>query len=215
VVLGTAASTLAHEIKNPLLSIRLQTGILDKLYSSQGREELSIINEEVDRLSALTYRVNDYLREAKGKPAPVYLRELLAETSRRICGRDIVVPGTAADAAALADPERLRSVFENLIRNALESGGPPEKIEASVSRSGGSVTVVVGDRGGGIAEGDLGRVFDPFFSRKSTGTGIGLSISRRFVEAAGGSIVMANREGGGAEARITLPEYTRQKPGRA
>ncbi|MDR2079451.1 MAG: sensor histidine kinase, partial [Treponema sp.] len=74
VVLGTAASTLAHEIKNPLLSIRLQTGILAKLFPEKNREELGIINEEVDRLSALSYRINDYLRDATGLPVPLNIR---------------------------------------------------------------------------------------------------------------------------------------------
>ena len=90
VVLGTAASTLAHEIKNPLLSIRLQTGILGKLFPENGREELGIINEEVDRLSALTYRVNDYLRDAAGQPASLNIATILSEISLRLCGRNIV-----------------------------------------------------------------------------------------------------------------------------
>ncbi|MDR2617663.1 MAG: HAMP domain-containing histidine kinase [Treponema sp.] len=210
VVLGTAASTLAHEIKNPLLSIRLQTGILDKLYSSKGREELAIINEEVDRLSALTYRVNDYLREGKGNPAPVNLYDLIADTGARLCSRDIILNSSVKDGIVFADPDRLRSVFENLIRNALESGGDPREVGVSITRSGGVLTATVYDRGNGVAEGDLGRIFDPFFTRKSAGTGIGLSICKRFTEAAGGSVTIENREGCGAEAKVILPEYTAQ-----
>jgi two-component system sensor histidine kinase HydH len=208
VVLGTAAGTLAHEIKNPLLSIRLQTGILEKLCAEKGRDEIVIINEEVDRLSGLVYRVNDYLREGRGNPAAFDLRALLEETGRRLCGRDIMEAGAPPAAMVFADRERMRSVFENLVRNALESGGPPEETSISLRRgpAGGKVTVSVRDRGAGIAAADLGRIFDPFFTRKSTGTGIGLSISKRFIEAAGGTIGIRNREGGGAEALVTLPE---------
>jgi two-component system sensor histidine kinase HydH len=71
-----------------------------------------------------------------------------------------------------------------------------------------SINISIYDRGRGIAEGDLKRVFDPFFTSKSTGTGIGLSIGKRFVEAAGGTIGIENREGGGATVFITMVEYT-------
>jgi two-component system sensor histidine kinase HydH len=208
VVLGTAAGTLAHEIKNPLLSIRLQTGILGKVLPGTGKEELRIIDEEVDRLSALVYRVNDYLRDAAGDPVPVNGYDLMAETSRRLCGRDITAAGSCRDGIIRMDPERARSVFENIIRNALESGSPEQEIGASITRSGGRGVVVIDvfDRGTGIPPTDLKRVFDPFFTSKSTGTGIGLSISKRFVEAAGGTIVPENREGGGTLIRLTFPE---------
>jgi signal transduction histidine kinase len=217
VVLGAAASTLAHEIKNPLSSIRLQTGILAKTLRQEGQEEIRIINEEVVRLSALIYRVNDYLREAAGNPAPVDVRALLAETGRRLCGRDILdvsFDGGSFEALVYADPERLRSVFENVLRNALESGGDPSELGASVrggeTALGGkrSVLITLYDRGKGLEREDLAHVFDPFFTRKSAGTGIGLAISKRFVEAAGGLITLENREGGGAVLKIRLPLYS-------
>jgi two-component system sensor histidine kinase HydH len=206
VVLGTAAGTLAHEIKNPLHSIRIQTGILARTLPEDQGEELRIINQEVDRLSALVYRVNDYLREPAGNPAPLNVSALLEECSLRLCGRNILDPGSIRDAVILADADRLRSVFENVIRNALEAGGDEGETGASVSlntarKTGGpgpEAVIRVYDRGGGIGQEDPRRLFDPFFTRKSTGTGIGLSVSRRFVEAAGGSITIENREGGGA-----------------
>ena len=205
VVLGTAAGTLAHEIKNPLSSIRLQTGILRKTLSGGG-EELGIIEEEVDRLSELCYRVNDYLREGAGSPGPLKAGELLDETGRRLLGRELLGASPLRGALVFMDGERLRSVFENLIRNALEAGGPPEGISASLSRSGGFLVICLDDRGRGIDPADRERVFEPFFTRKSRGTGIGLSISRRFVEAAGGRIGLDNREGGGARVTISVPE---------
>jgi two-component system sensor histidine kinase HydH len=216
VVLGTAASTLAHEIKNPLLSIRLQTGILEKL-RRDGKEEIQIINQEVDRLSALIYRVNDYLREPGGNRRPLNIYKLLAGTSLRICGRDIVSDDSARDACILADEDRIRSVLENLLRNALESGSPPEEIGASVGRGseggGGKsaasrgLVIRIFDRGKGIEEKNLKRIFDPFFTSKSTGTGIGLAVSKRFTEAAGGSIRAENREGGGLMVILVFPDY--------
>jgi two-component system sensor histidine kinase HydH len=205
VVLGTAASTLAHEIKNPLLSIRLQTGILEKIYPEGGREELDIINEEVDRLSGLTFRINDYIRDAKGNPQGINIFETLREISQRLCGRNIVVCGKPRNEMVFMDRDRLRSVLENLIRNALESGSAAEDVAAEIGESAGKIRITIFDRGRGIAEADMRQVFDPFFTRKSTGTGIGLSICRRFVEAAGGAVSLENREGGGIAATVILP----------
>ncbi|MDR0876946.1 MAG: sensor histidine kinase [Treponema sp.] len=222
VVLGTAASTLAHEIKNPLLSIRLQTGILEKslfpektsanekkAVNQNGAEEIAIINQEVDRLSALVYRVNDYLREAAGHPVPVNCYELLAGTSRRLCDKNIIQDDSEHNSTIFADTERIRSVLENILRNALESGGRPEETGASIKKADGLVIISIYDRGSGIPEENMKRIFDPFFTSKSTGTGIGLSISKRFVEAAGGTIAAANREGGGIMVTVTFPEYNK------
>ena len=212
VVLGTAAGTLAHEIKNPLLSIRLQTGILEKLNGDGESDEINIINQEVDRLSALIYRVNDYLREPEGDKAPLDIPELLRKTAWRLCGSDSIgtgITGSANNNAVIfADENRIRSVLENILRNALESGSPPEGIEVSVNTNASTVTVKILDRGRGIAACNIKRVFDPFFTSKSTGTGIGLAISKRFTEAAGGILTLANREGGGLVATLVFPLYT-------
>jgi two-component system sensor histidine kinase HydH len=211
VVLGTAASTLAHEIKNPLHSIKLQTGILKKLLVPSGQmpgaEEITRIEEEVDKLAALTYRVNDYLRDAAGNPEPLNICELIAETSLRLCGTSILRDDSPGDCIVSIDGERARSVFENIIRNALEAQGTrTEGIDAEVRREGNFFTVIVNDCGRGIPEPNLEKVFDPFFTSKSTGTGIGLAISRRFIEAAGGTITLENRSSqSGVTVRIKLP----------
>jgi two-component system sensor histidine kinase HydH len=209
VVLGTAASTLAHEIKNPLHSIKLQTEILKKILvpgenKETGNEEIARIEEEVDRLTGLTYRVNDYLRDAAGNPEPLNLYGIIEESSQRLCGISILKDSAPRDCAVSMDGERARSVFENIIRNALEAD-PQKRIEAAIRREGNYVTVTVKDRGRGIPEGNLEKVFDPFFTSKSTGTGIGLAISRRFIEAAGGTIGLENRREGGVTVRIKLP----------
>jgi two-component system sensor histidine kinase HydH len=210
VVLGTAASTLAHEIKNPLHSIKLQTGILKKVLGEDGPglEEIGRIDEEVGRLSTLTYRINDYLRDAKGNPETIDLAEVLKETSIRLCGRSILDEASVrseTSAKVFMDSGRARSVFENIITNAMESGGPLEACGAAMERDGDRITVRIFDRGRGIAEADLKRVFDPFFTTKSSGTGIGLAVSRRFLEAAGGSIFIENRLDGGALVKVILP----------
>jgi len=204
VVLGTAASTLAHEIKNPLLSIRLQTSILERFCPPESRRELDIINAEVDRLSALSYRVNEYLRDPRGNACLVDLGEVFKTLSLRLLGRDVTLLRTPGPLIARIDPERLISVGENILRNALESGGDPEEIRVELGLEEGQIRIDILDRGPGIPEGDKNRVFDPFFTTKSRGTGIGLAVAKRFVEAAGGSIRIGDREGGGCAVTVCL-----------
>lgn len=231
VALGAAASTLAHEIKNPLSSIRLQTGILQKTWPAEARREIDIINDEVERLSAMSRRIGDYLRDPKGRPEPVDVAEMTAESARRLgakspdgppaaSGQDSAGPGAAGFKAALAaaramvDPERLRSVIDNLVRNAMESYGPGADgpVEIDVESDGRRVTARIMDRGAGVDPAAASRVFDLFFTTKSRGTGIGLAISKRFVEAAGGSVWLERREGGGTVAAFELPVAGGPKP---
>ncbi len=205
VILGTAASTLAHEIKTPLHSIRLQTSILEKTVPAVAEREIRIINEEVERLSQLSYRVNDFIREPLGNPVPVDPAEIAREACLRAFGRDAVEAGDGK-ARVLIDPERLRSVMDNLLRNAAESGSPESEVGVAVSSEGKMAIIEVFDRGSGIPAENLARLFSAFFTTKSRGSGIGLKICRRFVESAGGRLSLEPRQGGGTTARIVLPE---------
>jgi two-component system sensor histidine kinase HydH len=205
VVLGTAASTLAHEIKNPLLSIRLQARILEKTCPEGAQREIGIIKDEVERLSALSHRVGDYLRDPAGKPRPVDPADIALEVGMRLCGRNILRIEDPPPPRVRMDPERLRSVLENLVRNALEAGGPEEALSIEAGKEGGAARVDVLDRGAGLSPEARASLFDPFFTTKSRGTGIGLPVCRRFAEAAGGSIALEPRSGGGCRARLLIP----------
>jgi two-component system sensor histidine kinase HydH len=204
VILGTAASTLAHEIKNPLLAIRLQTSLLARSLPGGRPRELEVIDSEVERLTALTRRVGDYLRDPRGRPERIDLAELASEVARRLMGRE-ALPSKPPIAKVFADPERLRSIIENLLRNALESGSPAEEVTMLAHAEGSTVVLEVLDRGRGLGELDKERAFDPFFTTKATGSGIGLAISRRFARATGGDVTLAMRGGGGTVATLRLP----------
>ena len=216
--LGEISRTLAHEIKNPLSAIRIQTGILSKTLPADGQNDLLIIEEEVDRLNHLTDRIGDFLRDPLGRPDLVdldaFIRELIRRYDREIgfarvdIGNDDIDAETGHVVVMVRfDIQRLRSVLENLISNALQStedvsSGESVGIELRPTRN--RVEIVVLDRGPGIPDENKDRIFDPFFTSKIRGSGVGLSISKRFIEAAGGSLAVDNRRGGGTEVRIVL-----------
>ena len=107
----------------------------------------------------------------------------------------------------LADVDRLRSVVENLLRNAIESMDDyleKSPVEVALSSEGKKVTLSILDRGSGVSAEQKKRIFDPFFTSKTKGSGIGLFVSRRFIEATGGSLSLHSRKGDGTEARIVF-----------
>jgi two-component system, NtrC family, sensor histidine kinase HydH len=204
--LGESARTLAHEIRNPLAAIRIQTGLLRKGLPAGAKRELDVIDEETERLNVLSRRVGDFLKSPEGVPERVELSGFMRGLAARSPWPVTLAPEVPR-AAVRFDPELLRSVLENLVRNGVESYDDEQgPVEIAVARDGGKIAVAVRDRGRGIPPGLAEKAFDPFYTSKIHGSGVGLSLSRRFVEAAGGTLTLAPRDGGGTEARIVLAE---------
>jgi signal transduction histidine kinase len=102
------------------------------------------------------------------------------------------------------DRPRLLQVFENLLRNAIQHSATGSIVEVQAVREGDRVAIRVEDRGPGFRDEDLPRVFEPFFTRRRGGTGLGLSLVQRIVDDHHGQIEARNREGGGASVRVAL-----------
>ena len=103
------------------------------------------------------------------------------------------------------DGARMEQVLVNLLDNARQASPAGTPVELSLSVSGGRLLIEVADRGEGIEPGDEARVFEPFYTRRTQGTGLGLALARRIVEGHGGQIVAAGRPGGGTSFRIEIP----------
>lgn len=212
VQLGEAARTLAHEIKNPLGALSLQRDILRRKLPGEYRENLDAMGEELSRLNLLVQRIGDFLKNPKGNPVLLDLEEACRDALRRLA-----IPAEwdvdKRTGRIRFDQGRLQSVLENIIKNGWESmAGLPEAppLALTLRRERGRIVLVIADRGEGVDPLHREKIFDPFFTTKTTGTGIGLPLSRRFVEAAGGSLILSDRPGGGTEVTITLPKADSQ-----
>ncbi len=206
---GEMARRVAHEMRNPLTPMRLATHRLGRLGGSDAdvEEALQVLEEETSRLDELAKQF-----ALLGSPAPVRPSEVdLTELVRGLMASD-VPPGidTVIDASAPAlvegDYEALVRVFRNLVRNAVDAlrarGG---RIEVRVVDVGDGIEVIVSDTGPGLPAGVADRIFEPDFTLKPGGTGLGLAVVRQVVAAHGGTVSARDRDGGGAEFVVRLP----------
>ena len=209
--LGEMAAVVAHEVKNPLAGI---SGALQVLGSRMAADapERPIVEEMIARLGALDDMVQDLLLFARPRAprlAEVHVAPLLRETANLIAqdpvlrSAEIVVQGD--DATILADASMLSQVFQNLVINAAQAMGGQGRVLVTIAPTPGACSVSVADSGPGIPADARERIFEPFFTTKHRGTGLGLAVARRAVEAHGGTIVATETPGGGATMTVTLP----------
>lgn len=205
--LGSAARTLTHEIKNPLSAMTIQSALLKKLLPKEFHQDMEVMDHEIARLTSLTNRVSEFLKNPTGNPEDIELVQFLTGISRLFAYPVKVLAENLPEVHIRFDADRARSVFENLMKNAIEScqGRDPEvSVEIKATRHK-TVTVKVMDRGDGLPKQARDKLFDPFYTTKIHGSGIGLSISKQFVEAQGGTLKLSDRDGGGTVAEVVLP----------
>ncbi len=212
--MGRLTATLAHEIKNPLAIIRGSAKRLGKLEPEAQRLADSTV-EEVDRL---TRTVNRYLQFARGDAATGETRgdaaRALHETLDLLEGEfharraRLVRDLPAAPAWVGMDAESLKQVWLNLVLNALEAVPEGGAVEVSARADAGTWTARVLDDGPGFPAGVLDRLGEPFQTTKAQGSGLGLFLSRRLVESAGGRLSAAARAPAGACVEVALPLRT-------
>lgn len=217
-VWGEMARRVAHEMKNPLTPLRLAAHRLATVKDERGElgESLEVIEEEIARLEELAKQFSLLGRPPEGPRSAVDLRELWSA----LLSTD-VPPGIEAEFSA--DPglplvnahyDALLRAFRNLLRNAVEAlagSARPGRIEIRLAlvrdETDGAdvVEVVVSDNGCGLPDGAGERIFEPDFTTRSTGTGLGLALVRQAVTAHDGTVFARSRPGGGAEFVVRLP----------
>jgi len=210
--LGERGAGLAHETRNPLGSIRGTAEILRDDYRP-GDPKHEFIEIQIKETERLNHVVEDFLRMARQQPVELRdcsIREEL-ETIVTLVARDAQDRGislrfesNAEEATIRGDGEKLRQAFLNIVINALQA-----------TPSGGSVTIVLNriesgfeirfrDSGSGIDPDNLQRIFEPFFTTKPDGTGLGLAVTRKIIEAHGGKLDIESDVGQGTTVSISL-----------
>lgn len=195
------ARRVAHEIKNPLTPIRLAVAQLSRSASATQREAIEVLNAESGRLEQLATEFTEFGRLPEGPAAPVDLVELLTELARTTLPPAMTsqLSLDPATPALLGHYDPVRRAFSNILRNAVEACDGQGQIEILAGPApDGGVRIVIRDHGPGIPPELDGRIFDPYCTGKSGGTGLGLALAKQTVEMHRGTITVEQTPGGGA-----------------
>lgn len=232
--LGTLSAGMAHEIKNPLVTIKTFAQLLPQQHhDSEFRNTFfDLVGQEVNRIDTIVNRLLNFARPAPPSLQPVSLHGILENALR------LVEPQLSRNEMTLerhleaprdriaADAEQLNQAFVNFFLNALQAMGQGGTLSVSTSvlkksdgifgaagaPDGDRIQVDVRDTGCGIDAGDLGRIFDPFFSTKEHGVGLGLSVSHGIIREHGGTIDAESQKGRGSVFHVQFPLLPPQEP---
>lgn len=230
--LGVLAAGVAHEVRNPLVGVRAAAQLMEREpgFPPHLREFTGIIIRQVDRLNRIVDGLLAFAGGRRLRLRPCNVNQIVEEALRLEesalqAGSLVVVRKYDPEVPAVAgDPDRLLQVFHNLIRNGAEAmaGAAGElvvrtRFERVAPQCGGRAAAVVevGDRGPGIPPEVQQQLFNPFFTTKDGGTGLGLPISLRIVEEHGGAVEVQSQTGQGTTFRVLLPIATDEQGTRA
>jgi len=211
---GELAAAIAHEVRNPLAVI---VNAVAGLRRPSGSEEdrgflLSIIDEEAARLNRLVTDLLRFARPVNVKRSPVSLGELANRSRSQILDGHEIVVSIAAEPelqTVWVDPNLFRLVFDNLVQNACQSMRGGGRVDIVVTRgalpTGPAVSIQIKDHGHGMEPEVRERALDPFFTTRPSGTGLGLPIVQRIIEAHGGELKIESEEGQGTSVTLFLP----------
>jgi signal transduction histidine kinase len=210
------ARQIAHEIKNPLTPMRLSTALLKKAYED-GSPDLPRIFEQttetilthIEALRRIAVDFSSFAGLPQTRPEPVAVLPVVTECLNLYEGwakeKRIVTAREGEDGVVIADREELRRLFINLLENAFEAVGADGSVRVVSHAADGWLAVEVVDSGPGIRAEMQARLFQPYFSTKTTGTGLGLAICHRIVTEMRGTITLVSEAGRGTTARVRLP----------
>jgi two-component system sensor histidine kinase PilS (NtrC family) len=209
--LGRMAANIAHEIRNPLAALSGAVEVMAAGTADDTRERLGqIVLNETNRLNGIIREFLEYARPAPLSRAAVNVAETVDEVL--VLLEHQVVPGTLKIVREFppaltwtVDRQQFRQAVWNLCLNAVQAMPEGGELRVTMTVVGGRLVVRVNDTGEGIADADLGQLFEPFFSTKSGGTGLGLALVHRIVQDHGGEVDVQSRPGAGSTFTLTLP----------
>jgi signal transduction histidine kinase len=211
------ARKVAHEIKNPLTPIQLSAEHLLKVYEDKKgnfdrtlKESMSYIIGEVENLRRIAQEFMEISRDTTLRMEPLDLAEVLEDTLRpyrKLLSERIRfnVVYAGRDFRSRGDAAKLKTALRNIVANAIEAISRKGEVAVAVAREGPSQRIVIRDTGAGMSRETVERIFDPYFSTKDSGTGLGLPIAKKIIEEHGGTIHVASEPGAGTTVTIELP----------
>ncbi|MDE2223277.1 MAG: PAS domain S-box protein [Candidatus Omnitrophica bacterium] len=216
--IGTLAATVAHELRNPLGVIHLAAYNLKKEKNDLGdNRHLTNIEKKVWEGNQIIDNLLSYARIKIPNYEKIKLAHVLDECVAGVQGRfgekGITIEKhykDGTDAIIEADSNQVREIFVNILNNACQSfGGPGGKVGVDMVREGDMFKVSIKDNGAGIAQEDMDKIFEPFFTRKSKGTGLGLTICNELINMHQGKIAISSQQGKGTIVHVFLPVHRR------
>jgi two-component system sensor histidine kinase HydH len=224
--LGTLLAGFAHEVRNPLSTIGLNLQLVledfrepDNPRDKRTQKRLGTVEAEVRRLQKILEEFLGFARAPEPKPVATALNDKVAalvefhEPEMREAGLSLRFYAGADVGQVQCDWDHLQAAVVNLLRNAKDATPSGGEILVSTARDGRDVLLRVTDTGAGIPVELQPRVFEPYFSTKKAGTGLGLPTVRRVVEEHGGSLTMQSEVGKGTQFTMRLPERVREAEG--
>ena len=212
--IGELVAGVVHEMRNPLSSVKLNLQIIGRSLDSAGplHEHYSIGFDQIAQLEKMLSSLLDYSKPISLETTSFQLETVMAESMQQLqscaqgCSVEIRTDGSFP--CVMGDPEQIRQVLVNVIKNAIESAGPDGNVEIRIKADGEDgdkgVLVEVSDNGPGISHQDMKRIFQPFFTTKEKGTGLGLSIVKKIMEAHGFGISISSEERAGTVVSLHL-----------
>jgi two-component system sensor histidine kinase HydH len=211
--LGVLAAGIAHEIRNPLTGMKMIVQLLMSEFhaTDSKREPLTIIQSEIERLERIIANLLDFARPSQPQAVPFQLPHvinvclLLVQNQFNKLGLKLekVFPESVPD--LIGDPDQLKQVFLNMLTNAVHASKAGGRLTVRIDVRDSGVTASIQDTGIGIPHDRLKGIFDPFYTTKDDGTGLGLSVALRIIEEHGGRIDVESLEGIGSTFSVTLP----------
>ncbi len=210
---GRLAASIAHEVNNPLQAIHncLFLALNRPLTDEKKQHYLSLAQEEVERLITLVQRTLEFYRPSKGRSVSTDLNRLidnvLALSSKRLeHGRVTVRAELQPDLPPIeAVPDQLTQVLLNLVINAIEAMPDGGELLIRSTTADGQLRIIVRDTGAGLSPDEAAKIFEPFYTTKADGTGLGLAVSYGIIQRHGGQISVVGQPGQGTTFTITLP----------
>ena len=211
-VVGEMAAAMSHEVRTPLGIMRSSADVLlrEPNLSKDGREVLGFIISETERLNKLVSTLIDAARPRTPNFAPIDLTQLIyrvmALLQSQAQAKQISITFTETEVMTVwADQDQMTQVLMNLLMNAIQILPPQGKVILRLEKLENNMVLTVSDNGPGIRVSDQAQVFEPFFTQRAGGVGLGLAVVRQIVHSHRGEITYRNSVMGGAEFTMVLP----------